>query len=219
MKRIIFLLIASLIILPSLRAQESDFNGWGIRAALDVNMPSKWKTSNGDKIKMFSSGVGFTVGGVYNRPFAGNFYVEPGVSLFYDTYKFSDLTIGIDDNGTPQVIDPKVKKFGVRVPLTVGYRFFVGNDFNFTLYTGPEFSYAFTGKIGVDKEVSEAGAIPTDLFDFGYRRADCAWKVGVGFPAGRWVVALEGAFGITDLHKNDVKFHENRLSLSVGYDF
>lgn len=218
MKRIFITLAATLLLTVSLRAQENDFNGWGLRASLDVNMPGKWHLTDGESVKMFKNGLGVTVGGVYNKPFAGNFYVEPGLSLFYDTYQYDNLTILESDQG-PAVSDPTVKKFGLRVPVMVGYRFFVSDNFNFTLYTGPELSCGLVGRLSVKGDIDLDRLMDTDYYHNGYRRVDCAWKVGAGFPMGRWLIAIEGAFGLTDLHKNDISFKENRLSLTLGYDF
>lgn len=223
MKHLAFLILMLLSLGNSLSAQEqqatSEFNGWGVRASLDVTLPGKWKTANGESISMFSNGAGFAAGVVYNLPFAGNFYFEPGLTLFYDTYKYKDLVVAGDPNGEPISTDPSVKKFGVRVPLMVGYRFYPSDNFSFSLYTGPELSYGLSGKVGIDSDEDFGPDFSTNIYKMGYRRLDCAWKVGVGFPFGRWLMALEGAIGITDLHKNDVKFRENRFSLTVGYDF
>lgn len=220
MKRITIIIVAAILTCAGLSAQESDFNGWGLRASLDVNLPGKWHPKNSEAIDMFTSGLGLTVGGVYNKPFAGNFYIEPGLSLFYDTYQYDDLNITADGNDSyPVAIDPSVKKFGLRLPVMVGYRIFFSDSFNMSVYTGPELSYALVGKLSTSADVDLETIMPTDLFKNGYRRFDCAWKVGVGFPMGRWCVALEGAFGLTNLHKNDISFRENRLSLTLGYDF
>lgn len=215
MKRIATTAAAAIITLCS---SAQDFNGWGIRASLDVNLPGKWKTTNGESVKMFDKGAGAAIGAVYNQPIAGDFYFEPGLSLFYDTYSYSDLDI-ISDGYESLSIDPKVKKFGLRMPLNFGYRVYLPSGFNFAVYTGPELNLCVNGTLGIDKDIAEEADIPRDLYKYGYRRFDCAWKVGLGFPIGRWVVSIEGAFGLLDLHKNDIQFHENRLSLSLGYDF
>ena len=214
MKRIAIPFVAAAL---ALGANAQEFNGWGMRAALDVNLPGKWKTANGESIKMFDKGAGGSIGVVYNKPIAGDFYFEPGLALFYDTYSYSDLNIWSGDETV--AIDPKVKKFGLRMPLNFGYRVYLPSGFNFAVYTGPELNLGVKGTIGIDKELAEEAEIPDDLYKYGYRRFDCAWKIGLGFPIGRWVVNIEGSCGHLDLHKNDIQFHENRLSLSLGYDF
>lgn len=221
MKRKIAALILSCISLIAF-SQESDeqsFNGWGFRAALDVNIPGKWSIPSGEKVKMYKAGVGLTAGMVYNLPIAGNFYFEPGASLFYDTYKIDDFVLGIPNpSSAPETVNPEISKAGFRVPLNFGYRFNISN-FNFALYTGPELSYAFYGHMQKDDDWNLGDEFSTNLFDHGYRRFDCGWKVGLSFPLQRWVVAVEGTFGLIDQHKNDIKFHDNRLSVVVGYDF
>ena len=34
-----------------------------------------------------------------------------------------------------------------------------------------------------------------------------------------WYVGIEAAFGLLDLMRTDVTFHENRVSLTLGYNF
>lgn len=221
MKILSSFLLALAAVVPAAAQQSagSDFNGWGVRASLDVTMPSKATLTNGDKFKLFSSGAGVSAGVVYNYPFAGDFYIESGVSLFYDTYKYSDITIAIDWQTPGDVVNPAVKKFGVRVPLTVGYRFFIGNNFDFSLYTGPEVSYALVGRIDMSKLYGDESVDDNMFASGGHRRFDCGWKVGVGFPFGRWVVSLEGMFGFMDQLNTDWSYRNRRLSFTVGYDF
>jgi len=217
MGRYIILAILSFVSLFAWAMDDKpQFNGWGIRAAVDMNCPGDWKLGNGDDVKLYRNGFGFMVGGVYNLPLNGNLYFEPGVSLFYDTYCYDDLTV--DGAGGQSVeMSPSVKKFGLRVPAVFGYRFFVSDRFGFSVYTGPELSYAFSDKVGLktESDMEDLG----DLLRQDVRRFDCAWKVGVGFPIGRWVVGVEGAFGLLDLGKGSVEFHENRVAVCVGYDF
>ena len=221
MKRVIIAgLLATVATASFAQYDEETYSGWGIRAGLDINIPGDWKFNNGnDNVKMFSSGAGFTAGVVYNKPVWGNFYIEPGLAMFYDTYKVSDLTMGVDGNSSPVTIDPKVSKFGLRLPVMAGYTFTAGDRFCIQVFTGPELRYAFVGKLGLKAEWNLGENVSDNIFDYGYRRFDCAWKLGVGFPMGRWYVSVDGAFGLLDLHKNDISFRENRATVSLGYDF
>lgn len=58
---------------------------FGIRAGLDIACPGDISVGNVG-LDFFKNGAGFNVGGIYNLPVIANFYVEPGVSLFYNTY-------------------------------------------------------------------------------------------------------------------------------------
>jgi len=219
MRRIFFAILAIMTFPFASWAADSDFNGWGVRASLDVSMPGKWEIPGQDPMKMFSAGAGVSAGMVYNAPFAGNFYLEPGLNLFYDTYQMSDITVSVEGDATQLTTSPSVKKFGARIPLMFGYRVFLPSDFSLAIYTGPELSYCFTARAGYDKDIPELSNMETDLFKSGMRRYDCGWKVGLGAPMGRWVVALDYYFGFIDQNKLAPSYRERRLSLSVGYDF
>lgn len=193
---------------------------WGIRADVDVVLPGKWHPKYGSEpIKMFSNGIGFSIGGVYNIPLVANLYVEPGVSLFYDTYRFDDLTVVGDDDYTEK--NPAVKKFGLRVPVMIGYHFDLWENGGISVFTGPELSVGLSGKIGVHNKELFGDDFPTNLYSDGFqRRTDCAWKVGVGVPVGQFLIGVEGAFGLVDLKKgNGITYHENRAALKLGYNF
>ena len=118
---------------------------WGIKAAVDLNIPGKWRGDAGSA-DMYRSGFGGTLGAVCNIDLAKRFYLEPGISLFYDTYSYKDLIIS-GEPGYVSESDPSLYKLGLRVPVVVGYDVPLSNDCSFTVYTGPEVSYAFAGEI------------------------------------------------------------------------
>lgn len=218
MKRSTSLIIASaLSSIPLLmQAQESSQVMWGLRAALDINLPGKWKT-NHESAKMFKPGAGVTVGGVCNIGLGNGFYLEPGVSLYYDAYSFDSIIIGSEDYSGQKTTSPRQDKAGFRIPVVLGYTIDVSERIGICFYTGPEFSYAFYGKQHFDNEILDEifTGSPFEML----HRADCAWKIGVGFPFDSFMLAFDGAIGLTDLAKNSVKFHENRLSISLAYYF
>lgn len=191
---------------------------WGVKATVDAELPGKWR---GDHVSftIFRPGVGFSVGVVSNIWLGKYFYFEPGVSLYYSQYRFKDLVL---DALTQDVeTDPKLYKWGVELPLTVGYEIGISDRFSMNVFTGPVLRYAFKGDIEI-KNRDLIADFPQEFtpWDFaGQRRFDCAWKVGVGFPVNDFTVSLEADFGITDLQKNDISFRENRLALGLTYYF
>lgn len=182
---------------------------WGLRVAADLNIPSDWHYDGGST-KMYNHGFGLNLGGVCNLYLGKGFYLEPGVSLYYDAYS---MDIAVTDNDGMIVSDnPRINKFGVRVPVMAGYTF--GTEgFSMCVYTGPEFSYSFGGNLDIDESADE---VLGKLFDF-QRRADVAWKVGVGFPYKSTMIGVDAAFGLTDLLKGDMKAYDRRISLSFTY--
>ena len=184
---------------------------WGLRAAVDFNFPSKWHSSAGS-VDMYSPGFGVTLGGICNVYLGKGFYLEPGVSLFYDTYSFKDLIISNYPNDNSQS-DPGLYKLGVRIPVVAGYSFDITDKLAMCVYTGPEFSYSFAGKVKVDNNTDDLDV----LFGDWQRRADVAWKVGIGFPYKSVMMSVDAAFGMTDLLKTQMRAHDNRLAVSLTY--
>lgn len=162
---------------------------------------------------MHTPGYGFTIGGVCNLYLGKSFYLEPGLSFFYDTYKYDFVMAG---DGYDIVSDkPGIKKIGLRVPVVAGYTFDISDALSICVYTGPEFSYSFSGKIdwNADFEVD----MPDNLFETEQHRADAAWKVGIGFPYKSFMASVDVAFGMTDILKSAMRGYDRRLSVALTY--
>lgn len=191
---------------------------WGIKAALDVNLPGKW-SAGGDKVDMYRHGFGGTVGAVYNIYLGHDFYVEPGLSLFYDAYYYKDIYV----DGVSKPIDPTIYQAGFRVPVVAGYSFDITDRYGMSVYTGPELSYVFSGGIRGKYVTANNEDIGEDLNPYGkpgmFRRFDCAWKVGVAFPTEYVTLSIDAAIGITDKCKNDISMRENRISIGLAHYF
>ncbi len=186
---------------------------WGARATFDVNLPGKVHSNIIDD-RMFRNGTGGTLGAVCNIYLGKKFYVEPAVSLFYDTYSYKGVTIMGDHDYMES--DPGVYKFGIRIPVVLGYSFSISDMLSVSPYTGPEMSYAFDGRIKVDDK-DMLGLDDDSLFgEYGdQRRFECGWKVGVAFFSGMWSFNIDGTIGMTNLMKHGLKFRENRGSVSL----
>lgn len=198
------------------RASEPDTRPmWGVKAAIDLNLPGKWHTDD-FKDKMYRPGFGVNIGAVYNVYLGKDFYFEPGLSLFYDTYSYYKFSV-LGPDGMVVESDPSLYKVGLRVPVIFGRMFDFSEKFAMTIFTGPEISYAFAGEINA-KNKDMFGEPGLRLFGKGdgcQRRVDCAWKAGIGFPTGDWYVSLDVAFGLIDMLKGGISFYENRCSLGV----
>lgn len=215
----LFVIVALIVSAFSVYAQ-SGVNCWGIRAAFDINLPSKLGDRlNGEKLDLFRTGYGGTIGAVYSHWFNDAVFLEPGLSLFYDTYSYKDLIIQ-----EPYQIeeDPSLYKLGVRIPLVIGYAYDLLDILPMRVYTGPELSYAFAGQIRLkNKSIIEDFDFKTDLFgkDGFMNPFDCAWKIGVGFDTEFATICVEAAIGISDIYKDHLKLTENRVTVSVTHCF
>lgn len=185
---------------------------WGVRAAFDVNIPGRVR-SDVFNDKMFRPGTGVAVGAVCNIYLGNKFYLEPAVSLFYDTYSYNDLIIGGNDY---EEKDPAVYKLGIRVPVVAGYNFTVSDRLSIAPFTGPELSYAFAGDVRLrDKDRLE---LDGNLL-FGnvgsQRRVECGWKIGIAFFSGMWSLNIDATIGMSNLMKNGTTFRENRATINL----
>ncbi len=190
---------------------------WGVKAAFDLNLPGKWHGDAGS-VNMYRYGFGGTLGAVCNVWLGHNFYLEPGVSIFYDTYSYKGVVFSADGSGYGDESDPSLYKVGVRVPVVAGYSFAVGSSLVMSVFTGPEMSYAFAGKVKLKNPELAGQENGLDLFGrYGTQRhVDCAWKFGFGWQMyDSWMISLEGAVGMTDLLRGGMTFRENRLSVAL----
>ena len=58
---------------------------FGIRVGGNLTCPGKL-TSDDVGFSLFKNGGGIEVGGIFNGPIVANFYIEPGLKLYFDTY-------------------------------------------------------------------------------------------------------------------------------------
>ena len=222
MKRIFHIIFVLLALWqPYVNAQ--DFNDsrvmWGIRGAVDINLPSKWHAKD-VSYDMFKQGLGGNLGAVCNIYLAHDFYLEPGLSVFYDTYSYDEFVVEADASIN---FNSRIHKLGFRLPIVMGYAFDVLDIFSMNVYTGPELSYVFSG--GLDDKYK--GVLSDEDYQtfqpFGkyglHRRVDCAWKIGIGIPTEYATINIEAALGLTDICKGDISFTENRLAIGLTHYF
>lgn len=198
-------------------AQNDDLVIWGLKASVDAELPGKWHRDGGS-VNMYSRGYGFTIGGVSNIYLGNNFYFEPALAISYSQYRYKDLLIS-DSEGEFVEANPKIYKWGIQVPLVIGYSIGLSNQYSLNVFTGPQIRYSFVGDITFrdkDKEVQKDAYEYINLYD-GQRRFDLSWKIGVGLPVNNFMISLEADLGITDLLKNNFSFRENRVGIGVTY--
>lgn len=203
-------------------AQSTVFNNpdnkgyFGVRVGADITCPGS-VSANNVSVDLFKSGVGFEVGGVYNAPVVANFYIEPGVKLFYNTYSMKgellrDLTDGV-------LTSASIRKFGMRVPVMAGYHFDYTSDVKLALFTGPELEIAFVGKEhDKSRNVSVSSSIYGD--EGGMNRVNLLWGIGAGLTVQHFYFGVSGGIGMLNMMSDsDASLHENRVTISVGYNF
>lgn len=195
----------------------SDRNHWTVTVAYDASIPGKWKIAGGS-VKMFKPGSGVSLGADYLMLLGKNFFFEPGARLFIDNYRYDNITIGA---GTPyepaKTYDPPLRKIGVRIPLTVGYKLDIFKRGSLLLSTGPEPIIGFNARTKIDEDQTDI--FEQDMYKSWMRRFDIAWDIRVAVIIDRFRVDVTGAIGMLDIAKNDIKMHEHRVSIGLGYVF
>lgn len=214
--------IGAMSLMPAL-AQDVLFNNpankayFGIRVAPEITCPGKL-TADNIGISAFKNGGGIEFGGIYNVPVVANFYIEPGLKLYYNTYSLKDDFVGsLEDD----MIFEKVsfKKFGMRIPVMAGYHFDFTNDIKVSVFTGPELEIGFSGKEYIKgHNIDMSGSLYGD--DGGMKRVDLLWGVGAGITYRKFYFGVSGGIGMLNMcDDSDIKFHENRVTFSLGYNF
>ncbi|MDE6423577.1 MAG: hypothetical protein K2K95_09195, partial [Muribaculaceae bacterium] len=103
MKR--FLISAALFSFASftLPAQNTVYNNpdnrayFGIRVGGEITCPGNFTMEN-VSVDIFKNGGGIEFGGIYNLPIVANFYLEPGLKFYYNTYSIKDDLLIMDDD-------------------------------------------------------------------------------------------------------------------------
>lgn len=205
-------------------AQNFDTNSsWSLRIGYDMSIPGEYSV-NGHNTNLFSNGNGVTFGFGYTCPIYSGIFFETGLSMGYQTYR-ADLTVQAD-NDLPPIINPKIKKWNGLLPLYLGYALNFGNTgYGVRIFTGPEFSYSFSGHIDISEEYLSKD-LDTDLFGdeaiFPMQKFNIGWTLGVGFMKSHYYIQIAGTFGMTNVLRridNKVTFHENHTNIAVGYYF
>ncbi len=228
MKKLFFTAVALGAVAISSSAQDRIFNNpdnkayFGLRLAGEVTCPGKM-SSMGFGIDAFKNGGGVEFGGIYNIPVVANFYVEPGLKLFYNAYSSGDMWEFDDDfeygSGDASF---SIRKFGFRVPVMLGYHFDFTDAIKVSVFTGPELELGLTGRQvwkGDDSDESGSENIYGEYGD--YNRVDLSWGFGAGVTYKKLYFGVSGNVGMLNMLKDmeDVTFHENRVSFTLGYNF
>ena len=223
MKKLFVLLLLSVSAGLSAMAQNYIVNNpenkvfFGIRVGGEVVCPGKVSFDNVG-LSIFKNGGGVEFGGIYNIPVVANFYVEPGLKFYYNTYSLKKEFVEYFED---DIIFNSVsfKKFGIRIPVMAGYHFDFSRYIKVSVSTGPELEVGLSAKEyikGHNIEISES--VYGD--NGGMSRVNLLWGIGAGVTYQHFYVGVNGGIGMLNmLSDSDAKFHENRVTFSVGYNF
>lgn len=192
---------------------------WGARVALDVTVPGDF--SNGAiKVDAYNPGAGFSLGIVRNMPIVANMYLEPGLELFYNTMGSDDIQLGTDDVLGNQTGKFKVKEWGLRVPVRIGYHLDF-DAFSLKLFTGPMFRWGLHGRETFSTKQGNATISESeDFYKDGTKSFDFKWEIGGGIVINQFEIDLSGAVGLRNqVDEKGLSWHRNLFQLTLGYNF
>lgn len=190
---------------------------FGIRVGGEITCPGAISAYNVG-MKFFNNGGGVEFGGIYNIPVVANFYIEPGLKLYYNTYSLKKEFVRLlqDD-----IIfnSASLKKFGMRIPVMAGYHFDFANDIKVSIFTGPELEVGFSAKEsikGYNIEMSENLYGENGIMN----RVNVLWGIGAGLSYQHFHFSVNGGIGMLNMLSDTyMKFRENRVTFCVGYNF
>lgn len=209
-KKIIF--AVAVMLAPALmQAQRSAF--FGVRTSFDVTHPAGCNDG-------INNGSGLTVTGVYNMPMSRNVYIEPGVGLFYNTMGIKPFEAG------EAIYDGSVRNFGIRIPVNIGYRVGLFDNFELAAFTGPWFNINCSTKahIQTDMDLPITVSSPS-MFDYGWHHFDAQWGFGISATyADKYYLAVSGGIGMSAMATFNTpdgkdRLRRNTVSITVGYNF
>ena len=182
---------------------------FGARLSLDISNLS----TDPD---VYSAGAGFSVGGIYQIPVFMNLYVEPGISLYYNTCN-ADTKMIIDGSYLANA-KSSIRNFGLKIPVNVGYHVDF-EKFSVGIFTGPAIKIGFTSeehtKLSVDRHTIKT---ETNLYDGTCNRFDLAWAVGANINFRQYYFGISGDFGLTRQIKG-TRSNFNTCQITLGYNF
>ncbi len=224
MKRIAISLVLAAVALLSCRAAGGNDSYWGLRLSYELAAPGDVKLNDVYKKDLYGNGSGFSLGAVYHVPVIYNFYFEPGVELYYNTYSLNKSAVNSELNSSAAAIGfectgASTRMWGLRVPVVGGYRFDLFSGFALSVFTGPEFNLGLSAKNHV-----KAGVFSATSSAYGgdgtLNRVDIKWRFGVGATFSEKVYgAISGAVGMCDQSQGRQKMHSNLFDITLGYNF
>lgn len=201
----------------------------GVRATLDLTVP-RHLTLGDIKIDALSPGPGMSLGIIYNHQIYSGFFVEPGLDLYYNTSSITADYLNNDALINQAFSNRSLRKFGIRVPVSLGYRLDILDNIGFMAYTGPVLDIGFSNDYYVTageslSKVHYSGSLYNEGKLITLNRVDCKWRIGVAMTSGNFYIGLSGDIGLCNMVNTSrtdytkVKLHENIFHLSIGYNF
>ena len=209
MKKILVLFALTAIAMVSVNAQDN--LKWGVMAGMNV---SKYTFTGFDNRVGFHAGVKAELG-----------LSQEASGAYMDFAALLTLKGAKIDGGS--VASIKFNPYYLEVPIRVGYKYAVNDDFSLFGSVGPYMAVGLFGKakLKVDGDIADIAelgdnSMSEDIFgDDGLKRFDfgLGLKAGVEFSK-KYQVAISYDFGLVEVAK-DLGMKNRNLMISLGYMF
>ena len=200
------LLLFALVAISAVSINAQDNLKWGVVAGMNV---SKYTITG------FDSRIGFHAG---VKAELGLSQDANGSGAYMDFAALLTLKGAKIDGGSLASI--KFNPYYLEVPVRVGYKYAVNDDFSLFGSVGPYMAVGLFGKERCHSQVCGHGRMSEDIFgDDGLKRFDfgLGLKAGVEFSK-KYQVAISYDFGLVEVIK-EVGMKNRNLMISLGYMF
>lgn len=169
-----------------------------------------------------TTGGGATLTVNYNIYLTDRWFFSPGIGAFYNTMG-TDFVPSSD-----LVADGTIKNWGGRIPVLMGYKFPVWEDFSIAVATGPLLNISLYAKEQASPDFSEGYAEVPDavnLFDHGFHHLDLQWDFFVGISyKHHYCIGISGGLGLTNVAsmragEHNLNLRRNNVAFILSYTF
>lgn len=186
----------------------------------------------GDDAEGNSMKMGFHVGFTFRTYLVGNGFVEGSFGIATKGYKsesFSTSGSSWNYEGTnyDAYNSEKYTSYNLELPILVGYRFVLGNEFNLKVKVGPYLTYAFAGKSksegyiitypdirSSEKEYINSETMISDME--GFKHFGCGIHASISADYRRFIISASYQRAFTKVF-DDAKAYEQNILISLGY--
>lgn len=216
MKKRIFAFIAVIVAFAStISAQNPAMSYWGVRASYDITTSTKTT-----RIAQWRSGA--SVGIVYHGAFGSRWFIEPGMSLYYNPITLSG-DLGYEKPAHD--IRGRINNTGLCIPVNLGIDIFDNYKVRVMAYTGPKLYINISTKAKYTRY--DPYSAPMEIIDkMKNTGMDIAWDLGFGANFNqKWHAHIEGTLGLSNWMNLDpmggtqFNFRRAQISVGLGYNF
>lgn len=201
MKKSLFFVLFALISVVSY-SQIS----WNAKAGMNM---SNITSVDGTSLK-----IGYNVGVGMEYAFNDTWAIQPSLMFTAKGWKM-DIE-SADEEGT---VKATVNPLYLQIPVMAAARFPISDNMNVVVSAGPYFAFGVGGKVTADG-YEDGDCFGDEDETLGMERFDCGLGVGVALEISKFLINVNGEFGLTKVIDTYDKSPKNmNFSIGVGYKF